>query len=67
MLCSHPALICFSPPLSAATALVEGKVSKSLKKVLKALSDDNRQEELAVADLKLGISIKARGLYRLFS
>lgn len=44
--------------LSAATAAVEGKVSKSLKKVLKKLVNDDLQEQLLVADAKLGNAIK---------
>ncbi|XP_050084065.1 nucleolar protein 58 [Anopheles aquasalis] len=44
--------------LSAATAAVEGKVSKSLKKVLKKLVVDDVQEQLLVADAKLGNAIK---------
>uniref|UniRef100_A0A2M4AD97 Nucleolar protein 58 n=1 Tax=Anopheles triannulatus TaxID=58253 RepID=A0A2M4AD97_9DIPT len=44
--------------LSAATAAVEGKVSKSLKKVLKKLVVDDVQSQLLVADAKLGNAIK---------
>lgn len=44
--------------LAAATATVEGKVSKTLKKTLKKLVDDDVQNQLLVADAKLGSSIK---------
>lgn len=44
--------------LAAATAAVEGKVSKTLKKTLKRLVDDDLQNQLLVADAKLGSSIK---------
>ncbi|KAL1402650.1 hypothetical protein pipiens_005998 [Culex pipiens pipiens] len=44
--------------LSAATAAVEGKVSKSLKKTLKKLVSDDVQNQLLVADAKLGSAIK---------
>lgn len=44
--------------LSAATATVEGKMSKSLKSVMKKLVASDIQEELAVADAKLGNVIK---------
>ena len=42
----------------AATAAVEGKLSKGLKKVLKKVFVADMQEQLAVADSKLGQSIK---------
>jgi nucleolar protein 58 len=42
----------------AATAIVEGKMSKSLKKVLKKIVSKDLNEKLAVADAKLGNSIK---------
>ncbi|XP_046863688.1 LOW QUALITY PROTEIN: nucleolar protein 58-like [Xenia sp. Carnegie-2017] len=45
--------------LAAATAAVEGKMSKNLKKVLKRVSKD-LNEKLAVADAKLGNSIKKK-------
>ena len=48
--------------LSAATAAVEGKMSKSLKKVLKKVFASDVQEQLAVADAKLGNVIKV-GLF----
>ncbi|XP_053680058.1 nucleolar protein 58 [Anopheles nili] len=44
--------------LSAATAAVEGKLSKPLKKVLKKLVVDDVQNQLLVADAKLGNAIK---------
>ncbi|KAL4217479.1 Nucleolar protein 58 [Mactra antiquata] len=44
--------------LAAATATVEGKMSKSLKSVMKKLVASDAQEELAVADAKLGNIIK---------
>lgn len=44
--------------LAAATAAVEGKVSKILKKTLKKLVDEDVQNQLLVADAKLGNAIK---------
>ncbi|KAG8297645.1 Nucleolar protein 58 [Homalodisca vitripennis] len=44
--------------LAATTAAVEGKVCKSLKKVLKKLVSQEVQEKLLVADAKLGNAIK---------
>ncbi len=44
--------------LSAATAAVEGKMSKGLKKILKKVYASDVQEQLAVADAKLGNVIK---------
>lgn len=44
--------------LSAATAAVEGKVSKPLKKTLKKLVSEDVQNQLLVADAKLGSAIK---------
>jgi len=44
----------------ATTAAVEGKMSKSLKKLLKKLVVGEAQEQLAVADAKLGNVIKVR-------
>ncbi|XP_052865927.1 nucleolar protein 58 isoform X2 [Anopheles cruzii] len=44
--------------LSAATAAVEGKVSKTLKKALKKLVVEDVQNQLLVADAKLGNAIK---------
>lgn len=46
--------------LAAATAFIEGKLCKSLKKTLKKLVDDDVQEELLVADAKLGAAIKSK-------
>ncbi|XP_018331166.1 nucleolar protein 58 [Agrilus planipennis] len=44
--------------LAATTAAVEGKLSKSLKKVLKKYVDKDIQDQLLVADAKLGSAIK---------
>ncbi|XP_071507727.1 nucleolar protein 58-like [Diadema antillarum] len=44
--------------LAAATALVEGKLGKGLKKILKKVVAKDAQAELAVADAKLGNIIK---------
>lgn len=44
--------------MAAATATVEGKVSKTLKKTLKKLIVEEVQSELLVADAKLGNAIK---------
>lgn len=44
--------------LAAATAAIEGKMSKSLKKVLKKVFASDAHEQLAVADAKLGSVIK---------
>ncbi|XP_043931033.1 nucleolar protein 58 [Protopterus annectens] len=44
--------------LAAATALVEGKLSKNLKKILKKIVAKEAHEQLAVADAKLGGVIK---------
>ncbi|XP_056664224.1 nucleolar protein 58 isoform X1 [Monodelphis domestica] len=44
--------------LAASTALVEGKLSKNLKKVLKKIAAKEAHEQLAVADAKLGGVIK---------
>uniref|UniRef100_A0A8D0E5V6 Nucleolar protein 58 n=1 Tax=Salvator merianae TaxID=96440 RepID=A0A8D0E5V6_SALMN len=44
--------------LAASTALVEGKMGKSLKKILKKIVAKDAHEELAVADAKLGGVIK---------
>uniref|UniRef100_V5H0A7 Nucleolar protein 58 n=1 Tax=Anoplophora glabripennis TaxID=217634 RepID=V5H0A7_ANOGL len=46
--------------LAATTAVVEGKISKSLKKVLKKYVDKDLQEQLLVADAKLGSAIKEK-------
>ncbi|KAL5005759.1 hypothetical protein ScPMuIL_016917 [Solemya velum] len=45
--------------LAAATANVEGKMSKSLKKIMKQIAKE-AHEELAVADAKLGNTIKEK-------
>lgn len=44
--------------LAAATASVEGKLCKTLKKTLKKLVSEDVQNELLVADAKLGNAIK---------
>jgi len=44
--------------LSAATAAVEGKMSKPLKKMLKKIVAEDAHEKLAVADAKLGNCIQ---------
>ncbi|XP_062434384.1 nucleolar protein 58 isoform X1 [Rhea pennata] len=44
--------------LAASTALVEGKLSKNLKKILKKIVAKDAHEQLAVADAKLGGVIK---------
>ena len=44
--------------LAAATATVEGKISKPLKKLLKHLVDTDAQEQLLVADATLAKAIK---------
>lgn len=46
--------------LAAATAAVEGKISKPLKKALKKLVSDDVQNQLLVADAKLGNAIKEK-------
>lgn len=46
--------------LAAATATVEGKMCKPLKKTLKKLFQDEVQESLLVADSKLGNAIKEK-------
>lgn len=47
---------------SAATALVEGKVGKSLKKVLKKIVAKEAHEQLAISDAKLGGVIKVSNI-----
>lgn len=42
----------------AATALVEGKLGKSLKKALKKIVAKEAHEQLAISDVKLGGVIK---------
>ncbi|CAG5933358.1 unnamed protein product [Menidia menidia] len=44
--------------LAAATALVEGKIGKSLKKILKKVVAKEAHEQLAISDAKLGGVIK---------
>lgn len=44
--------------IAAATATVEGKMSKPLKKLMKKVIASDAQEELAVSDAKLGNVIK---------
>ncbi|XP_006809619.1 nucleolar protein 58 isoform X1 [Neolamprologus brichardi] len=46
--------------LAAATALVEGKLGKSLKKVLKKVVAKEAHEQLAISDAKLGGVIKEK-------
>merc|ERR1712183_801883 len=46
--------------LASATALVEGKMSKTLKKMLKKIVAEDAHEKLAVADAKLGNVIKEK-------
>ncbi|XP_028248970.1 nucleolar protein 58 isoform X1 [Parambassis ranga] len=46
--------------LAAATALVEGKIGKSLKKVLKKVVAKEAHEQLAISDAKLGGVIKEK-------
>ncbi|XP_072539648.1 nucleolar protein 58 [Salminus brasiliensis] len=46
--------------LAAATALVEGKIGKSLKKVLKKVVAKDAHEQLAITDAKLGGVIKEK-------
>jgi len=46
--------------LAATTAAVEGKMSKSLKKILKKCIAEDAHEQLAVADAKLGNAIKEK-------
>lgn len=46
--------------MAATTAAVEGKLSKSLKKVIKNHVAKDAQEQLLVADAKLGSAIKEK-------
>jgi len=46
--------------LASAAALIEGKMSKGLKKVLKKVAASDAHEKLAVADAKLGSAIKKK-------
>ena len=47
-------------PPTAATASVEGKMGRGLKKVLKKVYSSGIQDDLAVADAKLGSVIKEK-------
>lgn len=49
--------------ISAATAMVEGKLGKSLKKVLKKVVAKEAHEQLAITDAKLGGVIKVNGAF----
>ena len=49
--------------VTAATATVEGKLNKSLKKILKKIVAKDAHQELAVADAKLGNIIKVKSAY----
>lgn len=51
----------------ASTALVEGKLSKNLKKILKKIVAKDAHEQLAVADAKLGGVIKVINDYHFSS
>ncbi|XP_061463953.1 nucleolar protein 58 isoform X2 [Rhineura floridana] len=46
--------------IKSSTALVEGKISKNLKKILKKIVAKDAHEQLAVADAKLGGVIKEK-------
>lgn len=48
----------FNYNFTATTAAVEGKMSKTLKKIMKKLVVEEAREEIAVADAKLGNAIK---------
>ena len=50
----------------AATASVEGKMSKGLRKLLKKVYSEDLQDQLAVADAKLGSAIKVHPLRKCF-
>lgn len=50
--------VCLVFFLTAATALVEGKINKNLKKVLKKVVAKEAHEQLAISDAKLGGVIK---------
>ena len=43
---------------AAATAIIEGKLSKGLRKFLKKIYVEDVHDQLAVADAKLGVAIK---------
>ncbi|KAH0621653.1 hypothetical protein JD844_023185 [Phrynosoma platyrhinos] len=53
--------------LAASTALVEGKISKNLKKILKKIVAKDAHEQLAVADAKLGGFASSRDMASYFS
>uniref|UniRef100_A0A8C1K787 Nucleolar protein 58 n=1 Tax=Cyprinus carpio TaxID=7962 RepID=A0A8C1K787_CYPCA len=53
--------------LAAATAMVEGKLGKSLKKVLKKVVAKEAHEQLAITDVKLGGVIKVNASYHLLA
>lgn len=46
--------------LASAAALIEGKMSKGLKKLMKKIVASDAHEQLAVADAKLGSAIKSK-------
>jgi len=46
--------------LASAAALIEGKMSKGLKKLMKKIVASDANEQLAVADAKLGSAIKSK-------
>jgi len=48
----------FVASIPGITGSIEGKISKPLKKLLKKLVSEEAQEELAVADAKIGSMIK---------
>lgn len=48
----------------AATAAVEGRIGKKLKKVLRKIKAEDAHAQLAVADEKLGKAIKVRCKFR---
>lgn len=48
---------------SAATASVEGKMSKSLKSIMKKVVSKDVTEQMAVADAKIGNIIKVTNTY----
>ena len=49
-----------SKALASAASLIEGKMSKDLKKFLKGVFAKDAHEKLAVADAKLGQAIKSK-------
>ena len=54
------AWVCSSAALASAASLIEGKMSKDLKKFLKGVFAKDAHEKLAVADAKLGQAIKSK-------